>query len=137
MNEKNDKETRDRMIWLLRMDIAKNLNEGVKHWVKDKLDVEMWNLTINDTNDLIGVIDLIQMNEVSAAFEKANLLDTAVRDVIPKEVWNWMAFVRQEQDKNTEHWARLDDGQKYSIVAPPHKIVEDAKTDIPWYNGDL
>ena len=112
---KNDKETRQRMTWLLRMDIAKNVNDGVRHWLRDTINLEMWELTVNDTDDLISVVDLIEKDEVSAAFEKASYLDTAVRDVIPREVWNWMALARQEQDKNKEHWAKLDDGQKYNI----------------------
>ena len=109
----NDKETRQRMTWLLRMDIAKNVNDGVRHWLRDSINLEMWELTVNDTDDLISVVDLIEKDEVSAAFEKASYLDTAVRDVIPKEVWNWMSFVRQDEHK--EHWAQLDDGAKYNL----------------------
>ena len=116
---KTDKDTRERMIWLLRMEIAKNVNDGVRNWLRDSINTEMWDLTISDTDDLLGVIDLIEENEVSAAFAKAGDLDTAVRDIIPKEVWNWMAFVRQEQEKNKEHWARLDDGQKYNMPKSP------------------
>ena len=98
MSEKNDKETRNRMIWLLRMDIAKNVNDGVRHWLRDTINLEMWELTVNDTDDLISVVDLIEKDEVSAAFEKASYLDTAVRDVIPKEVWNWMSLTRQDNE---------------------------------------
>ena len=112
MNEmRKDTETRERMIWLLRMEIAKNVNEGVKHWLRDKIDVEMWEMTVTDTDDLIGVVDLIENSNISAAFKKACDLDTAVRDVIPTEVWNWMAKVHADEK---EHWAKLDDGAKYS-----------------------
>ena len=96
---KTDKDTRTRMIWLLRMEIAKNVNDGVRHWLRDKLDVEMWEMVVNDTNDLIEVIDRLERAEIGFAFEKASDLDTAVRDVIPTEVWNWMANVRQEEIK--------------------------------------
>ena len=98
MNEKikTDKETRDRMIWLLRMDITKNVNDGAKHWLRDGINLEMWEMTVNDTTDLLYVADHIENDNVSAAFEKASDLDTAVRDVIPTEVWNWMSTVRAE-----------------------------------------
>jgi len=91
----NNTETRTRMTWLLRMEIAKNVNEGVKHWLRDKIDLELWEMTVSDTDDLIMVVDLVEKDEISAAFEKASYLDTAVRDVIPTEVWNWMSLVRQ------------------------------------------
>ena len=90
---KNDKEVRERMIWLLRMDITKNVNDGAKHWLRDGINHEMWELTVNDTDDLVSVVDLIEKDDIGAAFERASYLDTAVRDVIPKEVWNWMAKV--------------------------------------------
>jgi len=80
------------------MDIAKNVNDGVRHWLRDTINVEMWELTVNDTDDLIGVVDLIELNEISAAFERASYLDTAVRDVIPTEVWNWMSLTRQDNE---------------------------------------
>ena len=35
----------------------------------------------------------IDRDEIPFAFNKACALDTAVRDVIPVEVWNWMAKV--------------------------------------------
>ena len=91
MNEiKQDTETRNRMVWLLRMEIAKNVTEGAKHWLRDKIDIEMWDLTVADTSDLAEVAELIQHSTISSAFERASDLDTAVRDVIPSEVWNWM-----------------------------------------------
>jgi hypothetical protein len=111
MNMKNNKETRERMVWLLRMKIAENVNEGVKHWLRDKIDLTMWDMTVTDTDDLIGVAHHIEMDRTSAAFEKANDLDTAVRDVIPTEVWNWMSKVHAD---HKEHWAVLDDDAKYN-----------------------
>ena len=38
-------------------------------------------------------VNLIEEGEISLAFESASGLDTAVRDVIPTEVWNWMSNV--------------------------------------------
>ena len=94
----NNKETRERMTWLLRMEIANNVNEGVKHWLRDKIDLELWEMTVSDTDDLFMVVDLIDRDAIPAAFEKASYLDTAVRDVIPTEVWNWMSLVRQDNE---------------------------------------
>ena len=94
---KTDKETRSRMEWLLRMQIANNVDEGVKHWLRKEIDLTMWDMIVTDTDDLIGVAHLIDMDEIGAAFEKACLLDTAVRDIIPTEVWNWMSMVRAQE----------------------------------------
>ena len=90
---KTDKETCDRMCWLLRMEIAKNAQSGAKHWLGEKIDREMWEMYVTDTEDLICVHNLIEEGEIPLAFESASNLDTAVRDVIPKEVWNWMSTV--------------------------------------------
>ena len=90
---KTDKETTDRMCWLLRKEIAKNAQSGAKHWLGEKIDREMWNMHVNDTEDLICVHNLVEEGEISLAFESASGLDTAVRDVIPTEVWNWMSNV--------------------------------------------
>ena len=90
---KTDKETRDRMCWLLRMEIGKNVKAASKSWLTEKIDREMWDMTCSDTEDLICCHNLIKDNEVSLAFESASNLDTAVRDVIPAEVWNWMSTV--------------------------------------------
>ena len=99
---KTDKETRERMCWLLRMEIAKNAQHGAKHWIGEKVDWLMWDVTVSDTDDLLKVHDLIESNDISQAFESASNLDTAVRDVIPTEVWNWMSNVwagnREEPD---------------------------------------
>ena len=90
---KTDKETCDRMCWLLRMEISKNAQSGAKHWLGEKIDREMWDMTCSDTEDLICVHNLIEEGEIPLAFGSANILDTAVRDVIPVEVWNWMSTV--------------------------------------------
>jgi len=85
---KTDKETRDRMCWLLRREIAQNAQDGAKHWLGEnsvygKINREMWNMYVNDTEDLICVHNLIREGEISLAFESASGLDSAVRDVIP------------------------------------------------------
>jgi hypothetical protein len=63
--------------------------------------------------------------DVEQAFMAACDLDTAVRDVFPRDVWNWMSFVSQEEKK--EHWAKLDDGQKYKVVDDAGVNVETGK----------
>jgi hypothetical protein len=108
---KTDKETTDRMAWLLRKEIGKNAESSARFWLGEKLDREMWDVTVSDTEDLICVHNLIEEGEISLAFESACNLDTAVRDVITKEVWNWMSMVHAD---HKEHWARLDDGAKYN-----------------------
>ena len=87
------------MCWLLRMEITKNIKSGAKRWLGEKIDREMWDMFVQDTDDLVCVHNLIEEGEISLAFESAGNLDTAVRDVIPTEVWNWMAMTRQEELK--------------------------------------
>ena len=115
MKMKNNKDVRKGHATALRDATMKYIEHGVKHWLREKQALDMWEMTTTDAYDLGCVIALIEENEISQEFEKASDLDTAVRDEIPKDVWNWMAFVRQEQLANKEHWARLDDGQKYNI----------------------
>ena len=139
MNVKTDYETRQKMSQQLRDATVEYINDGAKTWLRDSQDLEMWDVTIKDSEDLTCIANLLDRppseydasNEASAhrplnskgwtsspskdieqAFMAANDLDTLVRDVIPKDVWNWMAVVAQEETK--EHWAKLDDGAKYN-----------------------
>ena len=139
-NVKTDYKTRQEMGQLLRDAIVDYINEGAKYWLRDKQDLIMWEVTIKDADDLICIAGMIdtrsdesysESNKQSAqrpvntegwsasagldiqqAFGAACDLDTLVRDVFPKDVWNWMALVAQEEKK--EHWAVLDDGAKYN-----------------------
>ena len=93
---KTDKETRDRMCWLLRREIANYAEHGAKTWLGSTIGTinrEMWEMTTKDIEDLICIHNLIKDNEISLAFESASGLETAVRDEIPTEVWNWMSNV--------------------------------------------
>ena len=90
---KTNKETRDRMCWLLRREIAANAADGAKYWLGEEINRGMWMMYVSDTEDLICVHQLIKDNEIPLAFESASGLETAVRDVIPTEVWNWMSNV--------------------------------------------
>ena len=90
---KTDKETTDRMAWLLRREIAENAVHGAKNWLGTTIDRKMWDMYVSDTDDLIWIPGLIKEGEGPLAFESASNLDTAVRDVIPTEVWNWMSNV--------------------------------------------
>ena len=120
-NIKNDRLARSTRASALRDATMNYIEDGVKTWLRGGRDgevpvnLEMWDVTVKDAYDLGCVIALIEENEISEAFEKACDLDTLVRDVVPRDVWNWMSLVRQEQLANKEHWARLDDGQKYNI----------------------
>ena len=103
------------MAWLLRREIAENVVHGAKNWLGTTIDREMWNMYVSDTEDLICIHSFIKEGKISPAFECASKLDTAARDVIPTEVWNWMSNVHAEEK---EHWAKLDDGQKYNVKSP-------------------
>jgi hypothetical protein len=140
MNMKTDYKTRQEMSQLLRDAIVDYINEGAKFWLRDKQDLGMWDTVINDSDDLVAIAGMIDgrtdesysesnyrsinrpvntkgwavsaSKDIEQAFMAACDLDTLVRDVFPKKVWNWMAFVSQEEKK--EHWAKLDDGTKYN-----------------------
>ena len=100
-NVKNNKLTRSCRASYLRDCTLNYIAAGVKTWLRgEKVELDMWDVTVKDAYDLGCIIALIEENKVSEAFEKANDLDTLVRDVIPRDVWNWMSFVRQDELKN-------------------------------------
>ena len=137
---RTDYEMRQKMGQELRDAIVDYINEGAKFWLRDKQDLEMWDVTIKDANDLVCIAEMIDStsdesyeerrqecaqrpantkgwtvsaeNDIQQAFMAACDLDTLVRDVFPKDVWNWMSFVAQEE--KDDHWAKLDDGAKYN-----------------------
>ena len=90
---KTDKETRDRMCWLLRREIAENAVHGAKNWLGTSINRGMWLMVVSDTEALIGIHDDIRHNNIGLALHTASCLDTEVRDVIPTEVWDWMKEV--------------------------------------------
>ena len=74
------------------------INDGAKNWLnRSEPDLEMWDVTLSDAEDLRIVHTEIDKDNIPYAFSHACDLDTAVRDVIPTEVWNWMSMVRQEE----------------------------------------
>jgi len=140
INVKTDYKTRQEMSQLLRDAIVEYINDGAITWLRESQNVEMWDVTIKDSEDLICIANMIDgrtdesysesnkesvqrpvntkgwtasaSKDIEQAFMAACDLDTLVRDVFPKDVWNWMAFVSQDEKK--EHWAVLDDGAKYN-----------------------
>ena len=77
---------RDAMVEYIQIGARRSLGEGTP-------DVEQWDMIVNDAEDLRIVHTRIDRDEIPFAFNKASDLDTAVRDVIPQKVWNWMAKV--------------------------------------------
>ena len=142
-NVKTDYKTRQEMGQKLREAIVDYINEGAKFWLRDKQDLGMWDTVINDADDLVSIAGMIDSTsdesyevrqlestqrpvntkgwtvsagkDIEQAFMAACDLDTLVRDVFPKDVWNWMSFVAQEE--KDEHWSKLDDGAKYNDTA--------------------
>ena len=118
MNE-DDKMTRQLRASELRDATVNYLEDGVKTWLRGgkdgdiPVDLEMWYVTVSDVADLGKIIALIEQDKLTEAWEAVIALDTLVRDVIPERTYDWLE----------EHWARLDDGQKYNIV-------DDAGVDI-------
>ena len=116
MNEHQIQANRIIMAEKLSVAMTEYFNDGMKHWLLNRQDYEMYDVHLKDLDDLGMVVGFIANQDetlgVTLAFEKACELDTLVRDVIPKEVWNWMSKVHAwEKD---EYWAKMDDGQKYN-----------------------
>ena len=100
------------MADLIREEMVTYIQDGARRTLgTGEPDLEQWDMIINDAEDLRIVHTRIDRDEIPFAFHKASDLDTAVRDVIPLKVWNWMAKVNADQK---EFWARLDDGAKYN-----------------------
>ena len=113
MNEmRTDKEYRFEMAQKIRDELMIYINQGAKTWLdRSEPDLGMWDMVISDAEDLRIVHTEIDKNNIPYAFSHACDLDTAVRDVIPTDVWNWMSKVHADQK---DYWAQLDDGQKYN-----------------------
>jgi len=135
-----DYKTRKEMGQKLRDAIVEYIDDGAITWLRKSQDLKMWDVVIKDSEDLICIAGMIDTRsdesysesnkesaqrpvntkgwtasaskDVEQAFKAACDLDTLVRDVFPKDVWNWMSFVAQDEKK--EHWAVLDDGAKYN-----------------------
>ena len=94
----NNKLVRSCHASALRDSTMNMIEDGVKTWLRgENVQLDMWDMTIKDAYGLGCIISLIEENKVGEAFEYAGDLDTAVRDVIPIGVWNWMSLVRQEE----------------------------------------
>ena len=95
----------------------KYIEDGVKTWLRgETVDLEMWAVTINDAEDLGKIMALIEQDNLTEAWNSVVELDTLVRDVIPSKVYDWLHSEADDrrQKEHDEHWARLDDGQKYN-----------------------
>jgi hypothetical protein len=94
------------------------IEDGVKTWLRGgkdgdvPIDLEMWDVTIKDAYDLGCIIALIEQDKLAEAWNSVVELDTLVRDVIPTNVYDWLHS--EADDRKQEHWAQLDDGQKYN-----------------------
>tara|TARA_R110000824_G_scaffold57582_1_gene156482 strand:- start:47 stop:352 length:306 start_codon:yes stop_codon:yes gene_type:complete len=95
MNEiRTDEEYRTQMADLIREEMVTYIQDGARLALgTGKPDLQHWDMIVNDADDLRIVHSRIDRDEIPFAFNKACDLDTAVRDVIPQKVWNWMAKV--------------------------------------------
>jgi len=95
MNEiRTDREYRTEMADLIREEMVIYIQDGARRALGEGTpDLQQWDMIINDADDLRIVHTRIDRDEVPFAFDKACDLDTAVRDVIPTKVWNWMSKV--------------------------------------------
>ena len=95
MNEmRTDREYRTQMADLIRDAMVEYIQDGARLALGTGTpDVQQWDMIVNDAEDLRIVHTRIDRDEIPFAFNKASDLDTAVRDVIPQKVWNWMAKV--------------------------------------------
>jgi hypothetical protein len=54
---------------------------------EDKEDIEV---TVDDANDLKQLASLFLTHSIKECYKEAGHLDTAVRELIPDNVWEWM-----------------------------------------------
>ena len=98
----NTKKARGFHANMLRAATIEYIEDGVDSWLRKRCDLEMWDVTTKDAYDLGCIVGLIEDDQIDAAFGKASYLDTLVRDVIPKDTWNWLALARQERLRNID-----------------------------------
>ena len=105
----NEIEVRLEMAEKLSASMTKYFNDGVNNWLVKKQEYDMYDMYLKDLDDLGMVLFFLANKDeelgTTVAFEKACELDTAVRDVIPTEVWNWMS--------KTHAWEKGEYGIKH------------------------
>ena len=93
----NEMKVRLEMAEKLSASMAEYFNDGMKLWLVKKQDYDMYDMYLKDLDDLGIVLGFLADKDeelgITLSFERACELDTAVRDVIPVEVWNWMSKV--------------------------------------------
>ena len=90
----DSQEYRTHMAQLIRDELIVYIQEGAKTWLdRSEPDLHIWDTVLKDAEDLRIVHTRLERDEIPFAFNKACDLDTAVRDVIPTKVWNWMSRV--------------------------------------------
>jgi hypothetical protein len=75
-------------------------DEAARSWSsRSASDREMRHLAGVDAKSICEVAALVKSGQVTAAYEKANGMDTVVREAIPEEFWNFAEMVRRVSSK--------------------------------------
>ena len=116
---RTDYQYRKVMASTIREATAVMVSEGAKHWIGADYQEDMWKMIKTDADDLLIVANFIDIDpgyhRIPQAYLHAANLDTAVRDVIDNDVWEWLKKVHKKYQKSDDdYWAQLDDGAKYN-----------------------
>ncbi len=85
------------MAQLIRDKMLIFIKEGAEqHLNCSNPDLDMWDVTLADADDLRIVHSEIDQDNIPGAYIHASRLEPDARNVIPKKVWNWMSNVHAD-----------------------------------------
>ena len=74
----------------LRTAMINYLEEGVKSWLRERQDLQMWDMYCTDVHDLGVVLNYLEEGDFKKAWFEASMLETAPREEIPRQVWQYL-----------------------------------------------
>jgi len=70
--------------------VMKYVAEETKNKANEDKDISMQSMYLSDAGDYLRIASFLQRNELKRAAEKATTMDTAAREVIPEEIWDFL-----------------------------------------------
>jgi hypothetical protein len=74
----------------LRAAMINYLEEGVKSWLRERQDLQMWDMIVTDVHDLGVVLNYLEEGDFKKAWFEASMLETVPREEIPPLVWKFL-----------------------------------------------
>jgi hypothetical protein len=66
------------------------LEDGVKSWLRERQDLDMWDVVVTDVHDLGVVLRNMEKGDFKKAWFEASMLETVPREEIPIQVWKFL-----------------------------------------------